>query len=230
MNTLSQTTAANTPAAPSDFSATAIELITAAERLLAEKGLGAVSTREIARAAGQKNHSALNYHFGCREGLINAILDYRMTPLNLERQQLLDTLSSEQRDANLYCLVEALVTPFANELTKPIRESYYLSLLAQLMSQREWQLLFTQHQHRSSAAIAIGAKLIELLTPVLGAEIAMERIRLLGLHLLNTITEWDAMRRRGELVMDDANLEWRVKNLITYLTGALTANVEASKI
>jgi AcrR family transcriptional regulator len=38
-------------------------LISAAERLYAERGVDAVSMREITREAGQKNSSAFQYHF-----------------------------------------------------------------------------------------------------------------------------------------------------------------------
>ena len=44
------------------LSAGARQLLLAAERLIAERGLAALSTRMIAREAGQKNNSALQYH------------------------------------------------------------------------------------------------------------------------------------------------------------------------
>lgn len=195
----------------------------AAEKLLAEKGLGAVSTREIAREAGQKNHSAINYHFGSREALIEAILDYRMTPLNINRQRRINTLRAQGREDDYRGLLEVIVEPFAEELLLPPEQSYYLQLLAQLMSQQEWQSLFTSRQQRSSAVMEAGGLLAGLLQQTFSKEIALERLRLIGLHVLITITEWDAMRRRGELVINEDNLQWRVKNLIDYLLGALQA-------
>ena len=70
----------------------AMALLMAAERLFAAQGLEAVSTRMIAKEAGHKNHSALQYHFGSRDGLIEAILNYRITPINQERLRRLDLL------------------------------------------------------------------------------------------------------------------------------------------
>ena len=49
-------------------------LVAAGERLFAERGIRAVSLREINKAAGQRNSSALHYHFGSREGLLRALL------------------------------------------------------------------------------------------------------------------------------------------------------------
>lgn len=206
-----------------ELSAPAEQLLIAAERLLAEKGLGVVSVREIARAAGQRNHSAISYHFGTIEDLIDAILNYRMVPLNEKRAAQLLQWRDAGRADDLRGLIQVLVEPFAAELLLPLEESSYLRLLAQLMSQREWQPLFTEHPLRASAVIETGELMVGLLRPVLGEALAQERLRLMGLHTLNTITEWDAVRRRGELRLTRNTLTWRVDNLIDYLLGGLSA-------
>ena len=43
-------------------------LLLTAEKLLGERGINGVSLREITREAGQRNASALHYHFGSRDG------------------------------------------------------------------------------------------------------------------------------------------------------------------
>ena len=53
---------------PRDATATNERLLREAERLFARRGLYQVTVREITEAAGQRNVSALNYHFGSREG------------------------------------------------------------------------------------------------------------------------------------------------------------------
>jgi AcrR family transcriptional regulator len=50
-------------------------MVDAAERLMAERGIAAVSLREVQDAAEQRNKSAAHYHFGSREGLIRAIIE-----------------------------------------------------------------------------------------------------------------------------------------------------------
>jgi AcrR family transcriptional regulator len=212
----------NTATTP-ELTASAEQLLIAAEKLLAEKGLGAVSVREIARAAGQKNHSAISYHFGSIDDLIEAILSYRMLALNAKRSERLAQWRVAGRPDDLRGLIEVLVQPFAAELLLPPEHSYYLRLLAQLMSQREWQPLFTEHPLRASAVLETGYLMADLLIPVIGDALAVERLRLLGLHSLNTITEWDAMRRRGEWVLNEETLGWRVDNLVDYLLGGLSA-------
>jgi len=204
-----------------ELNSTAEHLLNTAERLLAEKGLGAVSTREIAREAGQKNHSALNYHFGSMDGLIEAILDHRMVPLNQRRHQLLDTLIAEGREGELRSLVEVLIEPLVSELLLPPKESYYLDLLAQILTKGEWLTLFSAHPHRSSSVLKTGDLMALLMREVCPEELALERLRLMGSHILTTVTQWNVMRRRGELVIDEPGLQWRVKNLVDYLVGAL---------
>jgi AcrR family transcriptional regulator len=203
---------------------TAELLLKTAEQLLAEKGLGAVSTREIARQAGQKNNSAISYHFGSMQNLLEAILDYRMTPLNQSRRAMLDTAINNGDDKNLRSLVEVIVKPLTEELLRPPEHSRYLSLLSQLISTGQWQTVFTQHEHRASALLETGDRIMKLLRASHSEQIALERIRLMGLHTLSTISEWDALRRRGELQFNRDTLPWRLENLVDYLVGALSAS------
>ena len=60
------TTQKHSPIKEIEFSAAKLDLIKAAEELIAEFGLAGVSDREIARHGGQKNNSAVAYHFGDR--------------------------------------------------------------------------------------------------------------------------------------------------------------------
>jgi len=51
----------------------------AAGELFAEYGIEAVTTREIARKAGE-NTGIIHYHFGGKEGLVNAVMDFVNEP------------------------------------------------------------------------------------------------------------------------------------------------------
>lgn len=61
-------------------------LLDAAETLFARSGLDATSLRAITSAA-DANLAAVNYHFGTKEGLIAAVFQRRIEPLNEERLQ-----------------------------------------------------------------------------------------------------------------------------------------------
>ncbi|MDA9050320.1 TetR family transcriptional regulator [Pseudomonadales bacterium] len=68
--------------------ATRMLLIHAAENLFAEKGLENVAIRAIIFAADQKNESVLQYHFGSKAGLIQAIHRYRSAQIDEARSKI----------------------------------------------------------------------------------------------------------------------------------------------
>ena len=57
-----------------DCGATANRLILAAEAEFARAGIQGASLRRINALAGQRNTSAVRYHFGSREGLLEALI------------------------------------------------------------------------------------------------------------------------------------------------------------
>lgn len=108
-------------------------IIAAAERLFAEKGVDAISLNEITREAGQKNKSALNYHFGSKEQLLLAIIEKHEAAIIQQRNAYLDDL--EQRKAiSIESVVRAFVYALAAQLDCEDGGKYYLSILAQLAS------------------------------------------------------------------------------------------------
>jgi AcrR family transcriptional regulator len=108
-------------------------MIDAAERLVAERGLRNVSLREVQAAAGQRNKSAAQYHFGSLHGLIEAIVVARMTPIDARRVGLLERLDAAGRGHDVRALVEASIDPFA-EAVLGRADSRYARFLAQVMA------------------------------------------------------------------------------------------------
>lgn len=104
------TTTRPDPAALPASTARARDLLVAtAERLIGERGIE-VSLREIAAAAGQRNNSAVHYHFGTRDALVEAVVELRQQGLERERLDRLVQLDADGR-TDLRSLVEVLVTP-----------------------------------------------------------------------------------------------------------------------
>ena len=86
-------------------------IFTAAERLFAEHGIDAVSTRDIIDAAGV-NGGAIHYHFGSREQLIAALVERRAGYLGVQRDRYLDELEASG-EITLRSVVDVLVRPTA---------------------------------------------------------------------------------------------------------------------
>lgn len=105
-------------------------LIVAAERLIAERGQ-AVPLRDIAAAAGQRNNSAIQYHFGSRDGLIEAVVEHRLATLEVRRLELLAEQAGSAQPPGVHGLLEALVVPMF-ELGERHGIHYYARFLEQI--------------------------------------------------------------------------------------------------
>jgi len=91
--------------------ATQIALMRAAEKLIAERGIENVSIRDIVAAAGQKNESALQYHFKNITGLIDAIRSERSDEAQARRAQLLEELLAHTTEPTLRQICALMVQP-----------------------------------------------------------------------------------------------------------------------
>lgn len=91
--------------------ATQKALMRAAEKLVSERGIENVSIREIVAAAGQKNESALQYHFKSLSGLLHAIRHERSAEVQARRSALLDELLAHTETPSLRDLLALMVYP-----------------------------------------------------------------------------------------------------------------------
>lgn len=86
-------------------------MILAAEVLFAREGIDAVSLRRIAASADQKNHHAVQYHFRTREGLVQAIFDYRMEQMDERRLAMFAEAERDGRIDDPRIIVEVIFLP-----------------------------------------------------------------------------------------------------------------------
>lgn len=85
-------------------------LLDAAEQLFSERGFHATSLRQITTAAGA-NLAAVNYHFGSKDGLIAAVFERVVRPVNAERMRMLDEIEANGGRPTLEGIVRAFVAP-----------------------------------------------------------------------------------------------------------------------
>ncbi|MCX4851966.1 TetR/AcrR family transcriptional regulator [Streptomyces sp. NBC_00893] len=110
---------------------TKLYLIATAERLFAERGINAISMRKIAADAGQRNDNAVQYHFGSKQGLVDAIFEHRQVPIDARRMALIGTFDREGRGGDPYAIAEAFVRPLAEPLDGTSSGSWYLRFCVQ---------------------------------------------------------------------------------------------------
>ena len=103
-------------------------MLDAAEVFFADQGIDATTVSEIHRLSGQLNKSAVQYHFGSREGLLLAVIDRHQQRLQDEWLELL----SATADRDLPALVAAIVRPAAGNLATETGRRY-LRIVPQLV-------------------------------------------------------------------------------------------------
>ncbi|MEU3338950.1 TetR family transcriptional regulator [Streptomyces sp. NPDC006668] len=112
-------------------SATRELILTAAERLFAERGVNAVSNRQVSEAAGQGNNTAVGYHFGTKADLVRAIVRKHATRIEEIRARLLAGIgdSTDVRD-----WVDCLVRPVPEHLGALGGPTWYARFCAQVVT------------------------------------------------------------------------------------------------
>src|SRR5213079_1237509 len=91
-------------AAPIDTTSadTKTRILDVGEQLFMEHGFEATSLRQLTAAAGV-NLAAVNYHFGSKEELFQAVLTRRLDQMNQERIERLGRLERERGGKSLTC-------------------------------------------------------------------------------------------------------------------------------
>jgi AcrR family transcriptional regulator len=91
---------------------TKTRILDAAEELFTEHGFEATSLRSLTSAASV-NLAAVNYHFGTKEELFQAVLTRRLDPMNQERIELLEKLERDSggRPLSVEKILSAMLIP-----------------------------------------------------------------------------------------------------------------------
>jgi AcrR family transcriptional regulator len=202
---------------PRDAADTRERLVGAGRRLFAQHGVYATALKAVVEAAGQRNTSALHYHFGGRDGLLAAIIDVHNSRIEAERRRMLD---AAPEPLTLGQLVEAVVLPQASLLHEPDGRAF-LSIVSQLSDLFDrWEDGGTPEQ---ALRAFVGIK--ELLPSALAGNVRHERVtrflELVSQALGSRARQIDAGRTPA--VAHDI---W-VSNLIAMAEGALSAPARA---
>lgn len=196
-------------------------LILTAEQLFASQGIESVSLREIARTAGQKNVAALQYHFGDREGLFSAILEYRMSHIEQLREQMLRDADERGEGGDLRPLVRCLVMPMIEHVRSAGSESHYIEFLARLQVSypafletqnhtKPWQRHVLEISRRLESYLNAGTKALR-----------QQRMLMLGACMIHSVAAFERGLREGRYQAGE--LEAFADNLVSVLCGIVVA-------
>lgn len=204
-------------------------LLRAATRLFAERGIDAVSLREINLAAKQRNVAAVHYHFGSKEGLVEAIIETRMEDINARRMQMLDALDDAGRRGDLHSIVAAMVLPLAEQLDSQGESGHYIRLLAQVYGDPRVRIASTFHGRYGQSVRRI-EKLVQETLVELPEELVTMRLALATNLMIHALADWEVQlhTRKGRALKSRTPLY--VSNLVDSMSGALCAPVSQATI
>ena len=146
-------------------------ILDAAERLFAERGVLAVSMREIRIASGARNTAAVQFHFGNRDGLIEALILRHMPDIGARQQELADAARPDDTRA----LVDVLVRPIIEYLERGPSEAAWVKIMDELGGLPDLHLaeMFAITPEAGRTAAAALHRHVERIVP---RDVARERI------------------------------------------------------
>jgi AcrR family transcriptional regulator len=196
---------------------TRAQLIVAAERLFAERGIEGVSLREINLAAKQRNTSAAHYHFGSKDALVDAIFEFRRSEIGRRRDEVLDALEAEGKATDIRALSSALVMPLAPEIQPGEEGGHYLEVLAHLFLTSPAKVGDILRKHQ--AGDARWTAMVAAALPSIPRSLVWTRLLLMGRHVVISLAVY---QRRG-LVVDNVGFEAYLSDMVDAVAGYLSA-------
>ena len=194
-------------------------IVLAAERVLAERGLGA-SLRQIGSEAGNHNNSAVQYHFGSKARLIQAIFEYRLPQLFERRQMLID----QQRPADLRSWLECWLLPILEQAER--EGSNYLTFVA-MLQQHSRQDIFESLPEKFQASTRVFRERVEALLPQIPEPLRTHRIGQAMSFVVHAASDRERAHGTGEGMLSFAVF---ASDLFDALVGFLVAPVSPAAV
>lgn len=113
-----------------------LRIIVAAESLYAQHSIDSVSFRQIAQAAGNRNTNAVQYHFGDRAALVQAIFAWRVWQMEPARGAALAEAEKSGKPLDLATLMRILCEPILELVDDQGRHTYAAFLSKYLLQER----------------------------------------------------------------------------------------------
>lgn len=203
--------------APIPGQGTADELLSLAERLFAEHGVENVPLTRIAASCGQRNRSAVHYHFGSRAGVLTAVINRRLVAINCRREALVEALPASPPIA---AVVRATIAPLGHAVVEEAWGADYLGILAQVTFHPT--LLAEQsvaEEHLS--ALRRCRKLLAEAAPQLPPALLAQRLAWLTDSVVFAMARW--VRDNAPPHRTPAAMAELIDQLVAYGTAGLTA-------
>lgn len=170
---------------------TRARLISVAEQLIGARGLSGVSATDILEAAGQKNRSAIQYHFKSLDGLIDAALFERMRQIDGQRwPRLVTARAIQDREARIEALLDIALEPMLDEAASGEEGRSRVRFMSQAVVRPTLDLEAFSTFISQLAVYQIVSDLMQMRTTPASPDEMVMRARLTSILLLTTASEW----------------------------------------
>jgi AcrR family transcriptional regulator len=202
-------------------------LLDAAERLFAEHGVERTSLRQITTLA-EANLAAVNYHFGSKMELVQAVFARRLEPMNAERLALLDGALGAAREAGrspeLEQILRAFLAPALSLGHKQGRE--FFVFIARAHASPDPELQRTLAGQFEEIAGRFGAALTEVL-PWLTREDLFWRVHFVVGALCHTVVNTPILTAISDGLCTADDEDAVLQRLVDFCTAGLAAGAHS---
>lgn len=210
-------------AAPERLNATALHILDVAEREFSRHGLEKVSLRELGAASGQRNVSAVSYHFGSREGLLSALLSRRIGQLDRMRQQRLQLLARLDKAGDPHAVIGESFRVLADTVRHEAWGADFVRVLAQVLLHPELDF-HALVPDELTGGYRLSMTLVQPALAHLPAATLQERLSLAYHHGTYALAMW--LHTHGPVsAANEAGYEAFVSDTVDFLVGGVMAPV-----
>jgi AcrR family transcriptional regulator len=201
------------------------QILNTAESLFAREGYRGTSMRAITRSAGV-NLAAINYHFGSKEALLEAIFEQHLKPLNEIRLKRLKEIKDEARRQKrrpavsdiLSAFIEA--TPYLKESRKGRTDFSILIGRGFIESDKTVQKIFI---HLMKPVSKLMLELLGNALPELPKEVIFWRFNFVIGALARAMSMYKKPRFESMKLTSETNMESLIESLISFAKAGMEA-------
>lgn len=188
------------------------------EELFARRGIASTSMRMVATSAGQANVAAVQYHFGSKEGLIEAIFKDRVEQMEGPRTVMLAAIG-DVSEATFRQILEIIFRPYL-DLVDGAGNHVYARLLLDYLSRYGRFMMPHPARDTEESELVINRVLLELERRLDKAGITGARAPYLMMvtGLLGALNDYDLRREKG---MDVRPISELLEELTDFMARAL---------
>jgi AcrR family transcriptional regulator len=204
-------------------------IVRTAERLFAAHGVEGVSLNTITTAAHQNNRNAVQYHFGNKKGLLQAIFDKHSPNVMQRRHDLIDQYTAQGLPMPLVA-AKAMIIPLAEKLEDSDGGAHYIHISAELNATNTLNYFLNSEV---GLRLQRETKLAELVAEHMNhipTSLIMQRFMLIAGFVFHSLSEHERIRNSDAKLGILSDTELLVNNLSDATAGLLSAGASEESL